>query len=127
MKDVKWMTHNCTVGFLVAGMWNNRYYSSTNSTIATCNRSSGMDMLASGDADGYLRMFRYLLKIFIFFKFFINSFVLRYPCISSRAEYGEAKVYSGNVACARFLVGDHYLVTVGGTDASLMLWELIED
>lgn len=59
MKDVKWMTHNCTVGFLVAGMWNNRYYSSTNSTIATCNRSSGMDMLASGDADGYLRMFRY--------------------------------------------------------------------
>lgn len=60
MKDVKWMTHNCTVGFLVAGMWNNRYYSSTNSTIATCNRSSGMDMLASGDADGYLRMFRYI-------------------------------------------------------------------
>lgn len=60
MKDVKWMTHNCTVGFLVAGMWSNRYYSSTNSTIATCNRSSGMDMLASGDADGYLRMFRYV-------------------------------------------------------------------
>lgn len=51
----------------------------------------------------------------------------RYPCISPRAEYAEAKTYSGSVACARFLFGDHFLVTVGGTDATLMLWELIEE
>lgn len=50
-----------------------------------------------------------------------------YPCINPRAEFHETKVYSGMVACARFLYGDHSLVTVGGTDASLMVWDLIEE
>lgn len=58
MKDVKWLTNNCTVGFLVAGQWSNRYYSGTNTIVATCSRSAGHDMLASGDAEGYLRLFR---------------------------------------------------------------------
>lgn len=53
--------------------------------------------------------------------------VFRYPCISPRAEYNEAKVYSGTLACARFLYGDRTVVTVGGTDASLMVWELVEE
>ncbi|XP_067642608.1 echinoderm microtubule-associated protein-like CG42247 isoform X1 [Eurosta solidaginis] len=108
MKDVKWLTSNCTVGFLVAGMWSNRYYSNNNTIIATCSRSSAQDMLVSGDADGYLRLFRY-------------------PCISPRAEFHEAKVYSGMLACARFLYGDQMVVTVGGTDASLMVWDLVEE
>ncbi|KAL7734998.1 hypothetical protein ACLKA6_011262 [Drosophila palustris] len=101
MKDVKWLTNNCTVGFLVAGQWSNRYYSSANTIIATCSRSAAHDMLASGDAEGYLRLYRY-------------------PCISPRAEFHESKVYSGMLACVRFLCGDHTLITVGGTDASLM-------
>ncbi|XP_037908857.1 echinoderm microtubule-associated protein-like CG42247 isoform X3 [Hermetia illucens] len=108
MKDVKWLTHNCTVGYLVAGMWNNRYYTSNSTIIATCSRSSVQDLLISGDADGYLRLYRY-------------------PCITPRGEYHEAKVYSGMLACARFLYGDRTIVTVGGTDASLMVWELIEE
>ncbi|KAM7358916.1 doublecortin-domain-containing echinoderm-microtubule-associated protein [Cochliomyia hominivorax] len=108
MKDVKWLTSNCTVGFLVAGQWSNRYYSNSNTIIATCSRSAAQDMLVSGDADGYIRLFRY-------------------PCISPRAEFHEAKVYSGMVACARFLFGDQTIVTVGGTDASLMVWDLVEE
>ena len=36
-------------------------------------------------------------------------------------------MYSGPVACARFMVGDRQVVTVGGTDASLMVWELAEE
>jgi microtubule-associated protein-like 1/2 len=105
MKDTKWLTHNCVVGFMVGGMWSNRYYSSQNTLITTASRASGHDMLASGDAEGYLRLFRY-------------------PCITPRAEFAEAKVYSGTIACARFLYGMRSLVTVGGTDASLMIWEL---
>lgn len=50
--------------------------------------------------------------------------IFRYPCITPRAEFVEAKVYSGTIACARFLYGNRSLVTVGGTDASLMIWEL---
>lgn len=108
MRDVKWLSHNCTVGYLVAGMWSNRFYSSPSAKIATCNRSNAMDILSSGDSDGHIRLFRY-------------------PCISPRSEYYETKVYSGAIACLRFLFGDHYLVSVGGTDASLMLWNLADE
>lgn len=78
MKDIKWITHNSTVGFLVAGelqvihakqlvlieshflkgIWNNRFYSTTGALMTTCNRSSGQDMVVAGDVDGYLRLFR---------------------------------------------------------------------
>lgn len=51
----------------------------------------------------------------------------RYPCINNRSEYNEVKVYSGAIGSARFLYGDRSLITVGGTDASLMIWELIEE
>lgn len=108
MRDVKWLTHNCTVGFLVAGMWNNRFYSTPSYKISTCNRSAGMEMLASGDSEGHVRLFKY-------------------PCISPRSEYYETKVYSGVIGCARFLYGDNSLVTVGGTDASLMIWDLVDE
>ncbi|XP_052863311.1 echinoderm microtubule-associated protein-like CG42247 [Anopheles cruzii] len=109
MKDVKWMTSNSTVGFLVAGLWNNRYYPApANTVVTTTARTAAQDLLASGDADGYLRLFRY-------------------PVITPRAEFTEAKVYSGTLACLKFLYGNHSLVTVGGTDASLMIWELTEE
>ncbi|XP_045474568.1 echinoderm microtubule-associated protein-like CG42247 [Harmonia axyridis] len=107
MKDVKWYTQNCTVGFMVSGMWNNRFYPMT-SIISTASRSAAHDLLISGDTDGYLRLFRY-------------------PCLSPKAEYNEEKLYSGTVACARFLFNDRNVVTVGGTDAALMLWELTEE
>ncbi|ENN76153.1 hypothetical protein YQE_07324, partial [Dendroctonus ponderosae] len=107
MKEVKWATHNATVGFMVSGVWNNRFYPMT-SLVSTVCRSAAHDLLVSGDTDGYLRLFRY-------------------PCLSSKAEYNEEKVYSGTVACARFLFNDRNVVTVGGNDASLMLWQLAED
>uniref|UniRef100_A0ABD2W5D4 Doublecortin domain-containing protein n=1 Tax=Trichogramma kaykai TaxID=54128 RepID=A0ABD2W5D4_9HYME len=107
MKDVKWYTHNCTVGYMVSGMWNNRYYPLT-TVVTTSSRSAAHDMLVSGDAEGYLRLFRY-------------------PCTSAKSEYVEEKVYSSLVACARFLYNDQNVVTVGGTDAALMLWELVDE
>ncbi|BES89722.1 HELP motif [Nesidiocoris tenuis] len=107
MKDVKWYSHNCTVGFLVAGIWNNRYYP-MQALISTASRSAAHDLLVAGDTEGYLRLFRY-------------------PCISPKAEYNEEKVYSLAIASARFLHNDRKVVTVGGTDASLMLWEVVDE
>lgn len=51
----------------------------------------------------------------------------RYPCISNRAEYHETKTFSGGIGSVRFLYGDRSLISVGGTDASLMIWDLIEE
>uniref|UniRef100_A0A2H8TVI9 Echinoderm microtubule-associated protein-like CG42247 n=1 Tax=Melanaphis sacchari TaxID=742174 RepID=A0A2H8TVI9_9HEMI len=107
MKDVKWYTYNATIGYLVSGIWHNRYYP-TSSMISTANRSAAHDLFITGDTDGYLRLFRY-------------------PCIFTKSEYNEEKVYSGQVSSARFLYNDRNVVTVGGTDAALMLWDVIED
>lgn len=51
----------------------------------------------------------------------------RYPSINPRSEYNEVKTYSGPIGSVRFMNGDRSLVTVGGTDASLMIWDLIEE
>lgn len=51
----------------------------------------------------------------------------RYPCGSPKSEYNEMKVYSGGLYCARFLFNDRCMVSAGGTDAALMLWELVDD
>ncbi|PSN34146.1 Echinoderm microtubule-associated-like protein [Blattella germanica] len=92
MKDVKWYTHNATVGFLVAGIWNNRFYPMASLIV----RQTVL-------------------------------FVHRYPCLSAKAEYNEEKVYSMQIATARFMYNDKNVVTVGGTDATLVLWDVIDD
>jgi hypothetical protein len=51
----------------------------------------------------------------------------RYPCLSAKAEYNEEKVYSMQVATARFMYNDKNVVTVGGSDATLILWDVIDD
>lgn len=63
----------------------------------------------------------------ILLKHYIENKFYRYPAISPRAEYAETKTYSGSLASARFTFGDRFVVTVGGTDATLMIWELIEE
>lgn len=55
------------------------------------------------------------------------QFFRRYPCVSPRSEYNEVKVYSGPIGCVRMLYDDHSMISVGGTDASLMIWEVIEE
>jgi microtubule-associated protein-like 1/2 len=51
----------------------------------------------------------------------------RYPCLTTKAEYNEEKVYSMQIAAARFMYNDKNVVTVGGTDATLILWDVIDD
>lgn len=57
----------------------------------------------------------------------IRKPIHRYPTIHPRSEYNEVKTYSGPIGSVRFMNGDRSLVTVGGTDASLMIWDIIEE
>lgn len=36
-------------------------------------------------------------------------------------------MYSGPIGCVRMLYNDNTMVSVGGTDASLMIWDVIEE
>jgi microtubule-associated protein-like 1/2 len=47
--------------------------------------------------------------------------------LSAKAEYNEEKVYSMQIVTARFMYNDKNVVTVGGTDATLILWDVIDD
>lgn len=102
------------------------------SLITTVNRSAAHDLVVAGDSDGYLRLF----KLVFFFKFTtFRHFVLttiscllhRYPCINPKSEYNEEKCYGGLITGARFLYNDRNVVTVGGVDASLMLWDVVDE
>ena len=114
------------------------------SLVVTANRSAAHDLLISGDSDGYLRLFRYgmeagrcegvTLPHDLRDRYRYSNVArpgpvrcCRYPCLSAKAEYNEEKVYSLQVACARFLFNDRHIVTVGGTDATLMLWDVVDD
>lgn len=43
-------------------MWNNRFYPMT-TLISTASRSAAHDLLVSGDLDGYVRLFRYVIHL----------------------------------------------------------------
>jgi hypothetical protein len=53
LKCMKIRLHNN----LSTGIWNNRFYPMA-SLAVTANRSAAHDLLVTGDADGYLRLFR---------------------------------------------------------------------
>ncbi|CAG0923739.1 unnamed protein product, partial [Notodromas monacha] len=74
-------------------------------TIACCDRSYSKTLLAVGDVDGHLRLFRH-------------------PTISSKAGFRETKSYSSYVSQAKFTADDAFIITTGGTDAALMQWKL---
>ena len=62
--------------------------------------------LAAGDAHGNLRLFQY-------------------PCTTSRAEFVEEKTASTAIVGIQFLFEDMYIITVGGSDATLLRWKII--
>ncbi len=62
--------------------------------------------VVSGDAHGNLRLFQY-------------------PCTTARAEFVEEKSASSAVVAVRFLFEDMYVITAGGSDATLLRWKIV--
>ena len=67
--------------------------------------TTGTLLLAAGD-DGRLRLF--------------NA-----PCVVEDAPSRDALGHCSHLACARFLSGDRTIVSAGGADRSLMLWDAV--
>ena len=62
--------------------------------------------LATGDTHCYVRLFHY-------------------PCTSPRADYKEAKPSSSPITAVRFMFEDMYLLSVGGSEATLIRWKIV--
>ncbi|XP_037076914.1 echinoderm microtubule-associated protein-like CG42247 [Pollicipes pollicipes] len=122
LRDKHWATQTCTVGYHVLGAWPDLHYinqlrawsdsyadAQHGKVLLTACRSREHDLLAVGDSEGGLQLYRY-------------------PCPLSMRDTPQCHRYnpqSSHVACARFLRTDRHLVTVGGTDAALLQWRIV--
>lgn len=104
-RDETWADQTCTLGYAVAGTWNNINYKNDPSTTTAVHVGNHRTRLAAGDVHGYLRLFQY-------------------PCTSPRAEYLEQKPISSAITSVRFLFEDMYLLSVGGAEATLIRWKI---
>ncbi|XP_068236038.1 echinoderm microtubule-associated protein-like CG42247 [Palaemon carinicauda] len=97
-----WSTQTCPLSYMVHGVWSGARDAPLQVTL---DRSPRGDVVAAGDTDGYIRLYRY-------------------PVLSTRAGYHEYKVYTSYVSSVRFSYTDNYLYSIGDTDAALMRWRV---
>ena len=104
LRDEEWLDQTCTVGFPVAGTWNNVNYKNDSDTTAV-HMGSNRLLVVAGDSHGYVRLFRC-------------------PCVTARAEFHEEKPSSKTVHQVKFLMDDIYVVSASGKDATLVRWKI---
>ncbi|EQC41165.1 hypothetical protein SDRG_01142 [Saprolegnia diclina VS20] len=100
LRDVAWETWTCTLGWPVQGIWPP---CADGTDINAVHRSSNMQLLATGDDFGKVKLFRY-------------------PCV---AKHSVAYAYSGHsshVTSVRWLHNDTHVVSTGGLDRSILQW-----
>jgi microtubule-associated protein-like 6 len=108
VRDVKWHTWTCTLGWPVQGIWPT---GADNSDVNSTDRSPDSTLLATGDDFRRVKLFSY-------------------PCNKEHAKYKEYKGHSEHVPTIRFSKGKdvdeqgQYLYTVGGLDKAVMQFEV---
>ncbi|CAL1277095.1 unnamed protein product [Larinioides sclopetarius] len=104
LKELEWYKPNCTLGYKINGMWNNKHI--PEAVHVCCHVSNSKQLLAAGDKNGYIRLFRY-------------------PSTSDKAAYYEEKQCSTDVNVIQFLFDDNHLISTGGPDGAIFVWKLI--
>ncbi|EEY63980.1 microtubule-associated protein, putative [Phytophthora infestans T30-4] len=102
VRDVKWATWTCTLGWPVQGIWPE---CADGTDINAVCASASRTILASGDDSGNVKFFRY-------------------PCIPKGSKFIVCRGHSSHVANVRFSFDDKYLISVGGNDRSIFQWKL---
>ena len=101
LKDVKWDTWTCTIGWPVKSIWTKGM---DGTDINAVCRSRTSHLLATGDDFGKVKLFRY-------------------PCIDDNAESLVYHGHSSHVTNIKWSYLDSYLVSTGGNDKCIMLWK----
>ncbi|XP_042907818.1 echinoderm microtubule-associated protein-like CG42247 [Parasteatoda tepidariorum] len=57
LKAIEWYKPNCTLGYKINGMWNNKHI--PDAVHVCCHVSNSKQILAAGDKNGFIRLFRY--------------------------------------------------------------------
>lgn len=69
-------------------------------------RSRSCDLIATGDDDCYLKLFKF-------------------PCYDSKAQYRMYSGHASHVTNVAFQPSDSHLLSTGGQDSSLLVWKVI--
>ncbi|KAM8833859.1 echinoderm microtubule-associated protein-like 1 isoform 3-T6 [Synchiropus picturatus] len=102
-RDIEWISHTCTLGFHVFGMWPD---GSDGTDINAASRSNDKTLLVTGDDFGKVHLFSY-------------------PCTQFRAPSHVYGGHSSHVTNVSFLCDDSFVVSIGGKDMSVMQWRIV--
>eukprot|EP01041_Mallomonas_annulata_P001002 gene1002-1969_t len=101
VKDMKWATWTCTLGWPVQGIWPE---GADGTDINAVDRSHSGHLLVTADDFGKVKLFRY-------------------PCVEKGAESLMFAGHSSHVMNVRWTVGDTHIISVGGNDKCIFQWK----
>jgi len=108
LKNVKWATWTCRLGWPMLGAWPMTSGIDRDVTEPTCtDRSKNRELIAVGYEDGRIKVFRY-------------------PCLVKTAPNVTIVAHAGSVALVRFTCDGKYLLSIGKHDRSLLVWKIIK-
>jgi microtubule-associated protein-like 6 len=100
MRDQKWETWTCTLGWPVQGIWP---AGADGTDINSCARSHSRDLIVSGDDFGQVRM-------------------MRYPCLDLKCGDRSYDGHAQHVMGTRFTFDDSHVLSTGGGDRCIFQW-----
>ena len=103
IREVQWGTWSSPVGWSVQGVWKD-------AVVVSVTNDLRQEIVATGTSFGEIQLFRY-------------------PCISNKSIGVKYSGHSSPVTKIRFTSGDRYLLSIGGSDNTVLQWryEKIED
>jgi microtubule-associated protein-like 1/2 len=103
MKDTKWSSWNCILGFPLAGIWSE---GADGTDINAVDRDGAQNLVATADDFGRVNLFSW-------------------PCFHAKSECNTGRGHSSHVTCVRFLSDDLTLMSTGGKDTAIMQWGIV--
>ena len=100
MRDQKWETWTCTLGWPVQGIWP---AGADGTDINSCAMSHTKDLIVSGDDFGQVRM-------------------MRYPCLDVKCGDRSYDGHAQHVMGVRFTFDDSHVLSTGGGDRCIFQW-----
>lgn len=123
LRDVEWATNNCTLTFTSLGIWPEN---ADGTDVNYCDRSHNMNLLATGDDFGKVKLFSYpVVQPKVRIKFHFAGHVFYYFFHIFVYFQSLCHVYGGHsshVTAVKFLHDDSRLVSIGGKDTAVLQW-----
>eukprot|EP00918_Siedleckia_nematoides_P052430 GHVU01114563.1.p1 GENE.GHVU01114563.1~~GHVU01114563.1.p1 ORF type:complete len:208 (+),score=29.15 GHVU01114563.1:487-1110(+) len=104
--DIRWKTNHCVLGFNVMGIWP-PYSDGTDVNAIDVATERGI-VATANDTDGLVKLFNF-------------------PCVVKNAPAKDYTGHSSHVTNIKFMRGGGTLMTTGGHDSSVVVWDVVRN